>query len=347
MGKQTITNKFGLPQTIVDACKHDTHRVSGDISVTQLIDAPQVRILKRKHDYETDASEMLYAMMGTALHHILERANMPEERKRAFILTAETIITKAEEIEGTHLEKAKQLKAAANYIFGLIPHFFGTNESRYIFEQTLRLDLGGLILYGTFDLFDKATGILYDYKFCSTFNWTHPEARKKWKTQTNIYAFLLEQNGYKVNGIKVVAFFRDWNSFNLNKEKDYPQRQTMEINIELMSMEERIAYITTRRDVHMQAEQGYIPECTGEERWASGDQYAVKSTKLKNAIRVFPNKGMALSWIQENRHKYNEEIFIQERLGDSRRCEKYCVVAQYCEQRQKELLKQQQSQLNK
>ena len=84
MGRQIITNKYGLPETLVMACKHDTHRVGGDISVTQLIDGPQVRLLKRKHDYESDVSDNLYAMMGTALHHIIERAKIQNERQKAF-----------------------------------------------------------------------------------------------------------------------------------------------------------------------------------------------------------------------------------------------------------------------
>lgn len=338
MGRQIITNKYNLPQTIFDACKHDTHRVSGDISVTQLIDGPRVRILKRMNDYESDVSEMLYAMMGTALHHILERANISEERKRAFILTAETIISKAEEIQAGHPDKAEQLKRAANYIFGLIPVFFGELDGRYVYEQTLRLDFGRMVLYGTFDLYDKVTGILYDYKFCSVYNYTYPEARKKWERQTNTYSYMLEQNGYKVNGIKVIAFFRDWSEFGMvQNPHNYPPSQVMEINIPLYSMEDRLDYIQKRLQIHYNAEQGDIIDCTGEDRWSQADVYKIKTPKSKKAIRVFETKAEAVGWIQENRHKYNEELYTDFVPGESKRCAKYCAVAKFCPQYKLEL----------
>ena len=62
-----LTNKYGLPNTLYDAIKYDTHKLAGDISVTTLIDAPQVRLLKKKHTYEEDVVDGLYALMGTAL----------------------------------------------------------------------------------------------------------------------------------------------------------------------------------------------------------------------------------------------------------------------------------------
>lgn len=332
MGKQTITNKFNLPQTLVDACQTDTHRVAGDISVTQLIDGPQVRILKRLHDYETDVSENLYMLMGTALHHILERANISEERKRAFILTAETIIAKAESIKGTHADKAQQLINAGNFIFALIPSFFGTEENRYIFERTLQLDFGTMTLYGTFDLYDKVTGILYDYKFCSVYNWVFPEARIKWERQTNIYAYMLIQNGYKVNGIRVVAFFRDWSEHGFIRDsKNYPDAQVKELNIQMYPGEQVHKYILNRIKIHSDAEHGQITLCNGEERWAKSDQHAVKTGKSKKALRVFDDKAQALSFIQENRHKYSD-LFIEFRPGESVRCERYCQVSKFCPQ---------------
>ena len=47
-----ITNNHNLPEAFVRACKVDRHKVVGDISTTQLIDAPQVRMLKKFNDIE-------------------------------------------------------------------------------------------------------------------------------------------------------------------------------------------------------------------------------------------------------------------------------------------------------
>lgn len=344
MGRQILTNKFGLPDTIVRACKLDTHRVSGDISVTQLIDGPQVRILKRLNDYKTDVSDMLYAMMGTALHHILERANIQNERQRAFVLTAETLIIEADKLDPSHPDKATQLRNAGNYIFMLLPILFPSVNEDYIYEKTMRIDFGDLVLYGTFDLYDKRTGILYDYKFCSVYNWIYPEAREKWKQQLNIYAYMLEQDGYKVNGIKVVAFFRDWSSFGKMKNKDYPDAQLKEINIPMGNpnsqrpwKEEVWDFILKRMELHRRAMNGEYIECTGKERWATGDQFAVKTPKSSKALAVFPNQVSAVGFIQENKHKYNDQLYPEYRPGESRKCASYCAVAEFCPQRKKEL----------
>ena len=72
-----ITNKHGLPDALVRAVQNDPYSAGqSDVSVTSLIDAPQRRVLKRKHDKEisVDVSERMWALTGQAMHHILERA---------------------------------------------------------------------------------------------------------------------------------------------------------------------------------------------------------------------------------------------------------------------------------
>jgi hypothetical protein len=76
-----ITNKHGLPDALVRAVTNDPYNAgASDISVTALIDSPQVRTLRRKHDaaITVDASERMWALTGQALHHILERAETNE-----------------------------------------------------------------------------------------------------------------------------------------------------------------------------------------------------------------------------------------------------------------------------
>ena len=71
-----ITNKFGLPQTIVNALERPTYsKGKSDISVTELIAPPQLVALKRKHadELESDASDMVWSLFGSAVHTILEQ----------------------------------------------------------------------------------------------------------------------------------------------------------------------------------------------------------------------------------------------------------------------------------
>jgi hypothetical protein len=335
-----LTNKYNLPDTLAKACAVDTHRVMGDLSCTTLIDAPQIRILKRLHNYEEDVIDNMYALMGTALHHILERANIVEERKRAFMLTADFIMTQAKNSKETHPDQSEKLTKLGDYLFKLIPFFFPEVESKYIFEKTLMIEIDGMKISGTFDLYDKTTGILYDYKFCSVYNYIFPEARDKWKQQLNIYAYMLEQHGYKVNGIRVVAFFRDYNVHNFMRNKDYPTQQVMEIPIDMRELPEIESFIRKRVHLHMQAEAGMMPPCSGKERWAKADQFAVKVKEgkkvSKRAKALFDSQDEANGYVLEHRHKF-EDMFVEFRPGESVRCEKFCPVSSICPQRKKEL----------
>lgn len=70
-----ITNKHGLPAPLVNAIKNDPYsRGKSDISVTQLIQPPQLRRLGMGLKTDEDASEFIWRLLGQAVHTILERA---------------------------------------------------------------------------------------------------------------------------------------------------------------------------------------------------------------------------------------------------------------------------------
>ena len=70
-----ITNFHNLPESIISALHRPTYS-KGDahISCTELLNSPRIVQLKRKHweDIEQDASEMVWQLFGSAIHHILE-----------------------------------------------------------------------------------------------------------------------------------------------------------------------------------------------------------------------------------------------------------------------------------
>ena len=47
-----FTNKFNLPSEVFDSIRYDGHITNGDISVTTLIDPPQIKILKKNNTYD-------------------------------------------------------------------------------------------------------------------------------------------------------------------------------------------------------------------------------------------------------------------------------------------------------
>ena len=72
-----ITNKFNLPDFVVDALTYsDYSRGDSNISVTQLIDSPRIAQLQREHaDEQTkDAVDFVWSRFGTSVHTMFEES---------------------------------------------------------------------------------------------------------------------------------------------------------------------------------------------------------------------------------------------------------------------------------
>jgi hypothetical protein len=87
-----ITNKFGVPETLVALASRDYYsKGSSDYSVTEIISPPRIQRLRRKHfeEIEQDVSDMIWMLLGTALHVVAERSEVSghtnEERLSAGI----------------------------------------------------------------------------------------------------------------------------------------------------------------------------------------------------------------------------------------------------------------------
>jgi hypothetical protein len=87
-----ITNKFNVPETLVALASRDYYtKGKSDYSVTEIISPPRIQRLRRKHfeEIEQDVSDMLWMLLGTALHVVAERSEVSghtnEERLSAGI----------------------------------------------------------------------------------------------------------------------------------------------------------------------------------------------------------------------------------------------------------------------
>lgn len=90
-----LTNKYNLPQPIVDAIQSHEYIGGGSdtISVTTLIDSPLIAHLKKVHadDIEEDVSDRIYALMGSAIHGILERADTTAITEKRLTITVDGV----------------------------------------------------------------------------------------------------------------------------------------------------------------------------------------------------------------------------------------------------------------
>ena len=82
-----ITNKHGVPETLVSLASREYYtKGAAQYSVTELLSPPRIRRLREQfHDkVEQDVTDMLWSMLGSALHVVMERGqtdgHITEER---------------------------------------------------------------------------------------------------------------------------------------------------------------------------------------------------------------------------------------------------------------------------
>jgi len=314
-----ITNKTGLPEEFYRATQYDGHYSAGDISVTQLIDAPQVRMLKKQHDVEKDVTDMIWALFGTAVHYVLEKSQYHNHKIRT-MKEAESILAEAKEID--LLSKVEVFTKS-----------LGQEKDEHIFyEKTMTVEVDGMLISGTMDKFNTQTGVLEDYKVSSVYNYIFPEAKQKWEAQQNVYAYILRENGYDVKSSQITAIFRDFSGMKAKTTKNYPKYPIENIKLKLYPHKKIHEYIQKRIHLHRQAEKGNVAECSFKERWATADTFAAMKKGGKRSMKNFIDKLEAEKFIEANSHKY-DGLWMETRKGENKRCDSFCDVRDVCPQR--------------
>lgn len=290
-----LTNKFGLPDTIVNVLKRPQYtKGNSHISVTELLSPPQIVQLRAKHEaeIEQDASEMVWSLFGTAVHNILEHGK----------------------------------------------------DDHHIVEERIFTEYDGWRISGQIDLQEVyEDGIaIKDYKVTSA--WSVQQEKTDWRTQLNIYAWLLERaKGVEVKSLQIVAIIRDWNRRDAVNKDGYPKAPIVTIDIPIWSHEEQEALIKKRINEHseasLSAQIGHdLPQCTAEDMWEKPTTYAVKKIGGVRAKKVFDNKKDAEAlWNTLKDHE------IETRPGGRTRCSGFCNVSQFCSQYQQYLQQNQQT----
>lgn len=280
-----ITNKFNLPQPLVEAVSNNKYTPGkSDYTTTQLSGTPARQlVLRKKHwnELSEDVTDLIYSLSGQALHVVLERA--------------------AEFCEGYKLL---------------------TEERFYITRE-------GKTIGGQIDLYDVEAKILYDWKETGIYVSYHP-LKAEWEAQGNINKLLLEENGYPVERIINIVRYRDWKKSEVGRSEKYPPHQVAEFEIPVWNTLVTEHFIKHRIS-QFEAAKKSLPECNDEERWYSGDVFAMVKKGNKKATKLFDSQGEADSHIEIFKLKGYEVKF---RPGVNKRCDSYCNVSEFCTQYQ-------------
>jgi len=192
-------------------------------------------------------------------------------------------------------------------------------------RHSIKYELDGVgkyILNGQVDLFDSRSNTIYDFKFTSQWVFKYGGGYKKeWQYQLNIYKYIMEKLGYKIDNLMIIGIIRDIVSANI-KPDQMMDNEVVFCEIPMMSNEEIEEYINNRLIRHERADY-----CTEDERWAKPTVFAVydKPGAVK-ASKLFYNE-----------KDFNEYIRIADyhhveiRDGEDKRCVRYCPVNKFCE----------------
>lgn len=199
-------------------------------------------------------------------------------------------------------------------------------------EKRFFIDVDGVSVSGQIDTLSLADGLLSDYKFTTSWGFkTDNPPKPEWVAQLNMQAELLRQNGHEPRALQIVGLLRDWQIREAKYNQGYPQAPVVTLDIPMWTRDMVMSFIRMRISEHKLAEKS-LPECSGEERWAKPDQWAVMKGKRAINGGVQFTEAAAKEVLAKN-----PGLSIQYRPGESVRCGSYCPVSEFCTQYHKTL----------
>ena len=291
-----ITNKHNLPEAFVNFAKKDTYsRGQADISVTSLIDAPRVRMMKEQYKEEIsfDVIDNVWALFGTAVHHILESAKSETlvKEERLFV-----------DIDGWTLSGAIDQQEIDDDGISIIDYKVTSVWSVIYDKQAWHEQLN---CYAHLVEMNKDKPIK-SLKICAILrDWQQRDARNK--------------DSYPQAPI-VLVDIPLW-SFN---ERDVYVRSRMALHRSASDM------VTIMKDSDLPVD-AFFPKCTDTERWSQPEKWAIMLKGRKKAAKLCETKEEAEHIMATEEFKLKP--YLEHRKGEPKRCTgNYCSVADICHQ---------------
>ncbi len=194
----------------------------------------------------------------------------------------------------------------------------------------------GIVISGKCDLYDAENSSVVDYKTGTVWKVLYQDF-DDWRLQGLIYAWLLRASGRYVDKMRFIVLLKDWSArearLRADKDEFYPDAPvwTWEYSIQTHDIQEIDEYIKAKAAQLKNAESlpdECLPLCTPEERWNTGDKWAVKKGNNKRALRVFDESEKAHEFIEDRTDCH--DLKIEHRPGEDRRCDDYCLVNRFC-----------------
>lgn len=289
-----VVDDVGLPEQILRAIANDPYdKGDAHISVTGLIKPAMLRALESEYDalIEEKASGRIYALLGKAVHAILEMADLDGSERWLREMRFYT------ECGGWRISGQVDLidqRQHTLHDFKVCSRWVGVFGAKAEWEQQLNM----------YRLLARRNGIQVDKLLVHAIyrDWSLRDAR----TKSDYPQKQIETFEIPIWTSESAQIFME------NRVAEHQQ------------MEQRLASSISDDELLQHA-------CSKEERWDRGESYAVKhrGQPKKRAIRVLNTRADAMAWISRNQ-KPGESLEIEERSGNPVRCLDYCSVRQWC-----------------
>lgn len=201
------------------------------------------------------------------------------------------------------------------------------------FKITIPLE-NGLTVVGRVDLYNEEECAVEDYKTATVWKVLYKDF-EDWRKQGLSYAYGLALQGKLTKKLKFHALLKDWSArerkLALLQGKEYPESPiwTWEYEVTSADLEEIKKFLLERaleEQACIESEDDDMPTCPAEERWNSGNKFAVMKPGRKSALKLFDSKPEA-----DEFSKTVPTSYVEERKGEDKRCNDYCLACQFCE----------------
>ena len=218
-------------------------------------------------------------------------------------------------------------------LFGTAAHAVLENQAEtatQFKEERLKMPISNSVLTGKSDLYDAKTKTITDYKTTSVWKIIYKDY-ENWEKQLMLYAMMWRYWGFPVEKCEIIAILKDHSKLKARLDPlGYPQLPVQKITFEVTDAKiEAIKEYAIKRVKEREAykELGYeeIPMCTAEERYNTGEKYAVMANNRKKALRVLEDYAEAKKWMADNGGDY-----INVRRSEDKKCNEYCTVKDFC-----------------
>jgi hypothetical protein len=224
-----ITNSLGLPQSVFEAlCNKEYSKEGADISVTELIDSPRVRVLKKQNfdKIEFEAETLLASFLGTCFHKGIEAGTKTGTAERRLAI----------DVNGWKLS-------------GGMDHYHDGVLTDYKTATTWKTML------------DCADGRIEDFE--NQLNVYAHILRENGHPVKKLMLFVLFKDW---NNGSFGQNVRRGNIFVPNERGGYPERTWVHFEVPLWPANVASAYVLARVAIHQAAEKE-LPLCTQKEIW--------------------------------------------------------------------------------